>query len=232
METEKILKEKLDQEILFNQIVAHDLRNILCNMTMLVGFLHRSVKGQEQPEKIVNQIRDSAFRMDRIISQLLEHGKIKAGKIKPHKTVFSASDLKNFVELFEENSKAKGVTLKFDCPERIMLFADKDMICQVLDNLISNALKFTNSGGEVQVYCASGNPHARIHVKDTGDGIAPEDTPHLFDTYWQKKKRAGSLGIGLSICKSFVEENDGDISVSSKLGEGTTFTFTVPTVHQ
>lgn len=231
MDTEKNLKEKLEKEILFNQIVAHDLKNILCNLSMLVGFLNRFIKGQTQPEKITGQIREAVLRMDRLISQLMEQGKIKAGNVKIQKKVFPASELKKIIELFEPRYKEKGVTLKFECPDDILLFADKDMIFQVLDNLISNALKFTESG-EVKISCSAGNPHATIKVADTGNGIAPDDLPHLFDTYWQKNRGVGSLGLGLSICKSFVRDNGGEISVESEVGNGTTFTFTVPSTHQ
>lgn len=226
------LKEKLENEILFNQMVSHDLRNILCNMTMLVGILSRVAKGQPQVEKISEQIRESISRMDRVISQLLEMGKIKAGKINPVPTVFSATDLAKYIEIFEPLAKSKGVSIEFKFPPNILLKADKDLTGQVLDNLISNAIKFTPSGGKIEVWCEQGNPHTSVHVKDSGPGIPTEDLPHLFERYWQKSQRTGSLGLGLSICKTFVEENGGEIGVSSQIGVGTTFTFTIPSVHQ
>lgn len=231
MKHESELKEKLDREILFNQIVAHDLRNIICNATMLVGLLVREVKGQEKAEKMANQVRETLWRMDRLIHQLLELGRIKSNMVELNKTSFKASDLKSYVDLFDLSVKSKGLDFKSSFPSDLTLSADKDMICQVIDNLISNAIKHTSSGS-IEVWCDHGNPHGTIHVKDTGVGIESEDIPNLFNPYWQKKKGVSSLGIGLYICKSFVEANGGALSVKSKVGEGTTFSFTVPTIHQ
>jgi signal transduction histidine kinase len=99
----------------------------------------------------------------------------------------------------------------------------------VLENLIGNAVKFTNAGGRITAGAAPRDGEVLFWVEDTGAGIAAEEMPHVFDRFWQAQKtRRGGAGLGLQIVKGIVEAHDGRIWVESKVGVGTTFYFTLP----
>ena len=111
------------------------------------------------------------------------------------------------------------------------LSADRDRLLQVFSNLVGNALKFTPEGGRIDV-SAKPNSARRVtfEVKDTGPGIAPEDLPRLFEPFWQAHDGASlGTGLGLSIVRGIVEAHGGKIHVESKPGEGSVFTFGIPT---
>jgi signal transduction histidine kinase len=97
-----------------------------------------------------------------------------------------------------------------------------------LSNLLGNALKFTEAGGAIVVSAREGEGEARFAVTDSGCGVAPEQIPHIFDRYWQAKSARDGIGLGLSIAKGIVEAHSGRIWVESKIGQGTTFFFTLP----
>jgi signal transduction histidine kinase len=107
---------------------------------------------------------------------------------------------------------------------------DRDRVLQVLGNLIGNAIKFTPEGGTIKVRAEQrGAAEALFSVADTGPGIASDELPHVFDRYWQAKKKARcGTGLGLSISKGIVEAHDGRIWVESAPGQGATFFFTIP----
>ncbi|HPM00235.1 MAG TPA: ATP-binding protein, partial [Bacillota bacterium] len=114
----------------------------------------------------------------------------------------------------------------------IMLFADRDKISQVLVNLISNALKYTNSNGRVTITASDSGDNTTITVSDTGIGISEEDLPYIFERFYRadksRNRMTGGSGIGLTIAKAVVEAHKGSISATGKLNEGTVFTVVLP----
>lgn len=110
----------------------------------------------------------------------------------------------------------------------MMVSCDRERVLQILSNLGGNAIKFTPQGGSIFIEVQDGGHEARISVRDTGQGIAEEELPRIFDRFWQaqQKNRAG-IGLGLSIAKGLVEAHGGLLWVESKLGAGTTFFFTL-----
>jgi signal transduction histidine kinase len=130
-------------------------------------------------------------------------------------------------------AKEKGITLEETLPQDLPpVEADRAKLRRILLNLLSNALKFTQKGGRVEVRAEREDKHVRISVSDTGVGIAPEDVDRLFDKYAQARSRATrgekGTGLGLYITRQLVELHGGEIKVESKLGKGSTFTFTLP----
>ena len=107
---------------------------------------------------------------------------------------------------------------------------DRERILQAVTNLVTNAIKFTDSGGKIRVAAAVAGDTVRFAVSDTGDGIAERDIPRVFDRYW--KGHAGTTGLGLYIAKGVVEAHGGRIWVESRLGAGSTFFFTLPIAPQ
>ncbi|HEX2214222.1 MAG TPA: ATP-binding protein [Mycobacterium sp.] len=142
--------------------------------------------------------------------------------------------IRRSVAAIVERYGAKGVNLRIEVSdERLMLWADQERLAQVLDNLLDNALRHTPSGGKVCVGARSDGQQVIIRVEDTGEGIAAEHLPHLFERFYRidtaRNRERGGAGIGLAIAKAYVEAHRGHISVdSSGTGSGTTFTIEVP----
>jgi two-component system sensor histidine kinase BaeS len=145
--------------------------------------------------------------------------------------------LAGIVEQMTPVAEAKGVRLSMRCDsgaEAAMLRADPDRLKQVLLNLLDNALRYTPAEGEVRVWAAADVSGAwlQIGVQDTGQGIAPEDLPHVFDRFYRgdlsRARATGNTGLGLSIARAIVQSHGGSISVQSSPGAGDLFNIVLP----
>jgi two-component system sensor histidine kinase BaeS len=137
------------------------------------------------------------------------------------------------VASFRAQADAAGIELSADAaPDLPLLDVDAARINQVLDNLISNALRYTPNGGAIRVQCsiASGT-HIAVAVSDTGAGIPPDRLPHIFDRFYKSSDSRGT-GLGLAIAKNLVAAHGGEIEAESRLGEGTTIRFRLPLSNQ
>ena len=172
--------------------------------------------------------------MNRLIQDLLDVTQIEAEKLSLERAALNARRIvADSVDAQVMLASSASLTLELDVAEDLPnLWADKDRLSQVFENLIGNAVKFTPGGGRICVGAAAHDADVLFWVKDAGAGIAPEDVPHLFDRFWQarKGKRHGA-GLGLPIVKGIVEAHGGRVWVESTLGQGSTFFFTIPTVH-
>ncbi|MCR3922873.1 MAG: ATP-binding protein, partial [Firmicutes bacterium] len=125
-----------------------------------------------------------------------------------------------------------NITLTVDKVELPLAYGDPERIRQMIVNLISNAIKFTKEGGKITVSATAEQHGAAIHVNDTGEGIAPELLPHIFEKFRQgdaslKRSRNGT-GLGLALVKTLAELQKGTVSVKSEIGQGTQFTIHIP----
>jgi PAS domain S-box-containing protein len=213
-------------------IVAHDLRNPLNAIEMGAATLERiAERSQEAPAlKTARTILRSAQRMEHLISDLLDFALIQAERVTITRQTLDADDLiQESLEMFEPLAKEKGVRIEGEAPAELRLSGDRDRVLQVLSNLMGNALKFTPAGGSVVLRAERVDGEARFAISDTGSGISEQDVPHVWERYWQAKRKAdGGVGLGLSIAKGLVQAHGGRIWVESKLGSGTTFFFTLP----
>ncbi len=206
-------------------IVAHDLRNPLGTILATSTLLAR--RGVE-----TGAIERSALRMNRLIQDLLDVTRIESGGLALRRERESAERIvADAVEaqrtLTESSSLEVEVALGRDLPA---LWADRDRLLQVFENLLGNAVKFTGPGGRITVGAKAGDGEVEFRVADTGCGIAPTDVPRLFDRFWQAERpeRRGA-GLGLPIVKGIVERHGGRVWVESAPGRGSTFFFTIPT---
>jgi len=213
-------------------VVAHDLRNPLGTILMSSALLRR--RGEEperRSRKPAEAIERAVTRMDRLIQDLLDVTQMEAGRLSveqarvPAGQVVSES-LETQKPLASSASLELRLEVEMDLPE---VWADRDRLLQILENLIGNAVKFTEAGGHIVIGAAPRDDEVLFWVTDTGAGIAAEDMPHLFDRFWQarKAKRRGA-GLGLPIVKGIVEAHGGRIWVESTPGCGSTFYFTIP----
>jgi len=214
-------------------IVSHDLRNPLNTIAMGAAALTDATGDEATRSRYIQMIQRAIQRMNRLIEDLLDVVRLEGGQrlaLDP-----KPLEIERLVGEMSESFSAQAVpnhqTFVSECaPGLPPVLADRDRLAQVLSNLVGNALKFTPEGGRVAMAVAGGTGEVLITVSDTGPGIAPEDLPRIFDPYWQAGRTARlGAGLGLTIAKGIVEAHGGRIWVESRPGEGTTFTFTLPT---
>jgi PAS domain S-box-containing protein len=214
-------------------IVSHDLRNPLSAILMMSSHLARLPEKEdrrEQTRRAVDRIHQAATSMGRLIGDLLDAASMEAGRFSIHRRDHSADALaREAAEMFQPAANDRSVRLTADTCDPLPLSCDRDRIMQVFGNLIGNALKFTDPGGAVTVRCQRGEKEVLFQVSDTGLGIAPEQLPHLFERFWQQRRK-GEIGngLGLSIAKGIIDAHQGRIWAESTPGQGSTFSFTLP----
>lgn len=217
----------------FLAIVSHDLRNPLNHISMAAQNLSEEVGDPQEVKEIAASINRSAGEMLRLIQDLLDIERIAIGKLILHYEEHDISKIiKEVVGDFKRDAASKQITLTAKAEECHEVLCDRSRVVQVLSNLIGNAIKFTPAKGQIRVSCARTNPESKevqVSVSDTGPGIAPEKIGTIFERFSQinSQDRRG-IGLGLYIAKMMVEEHPGRIWVESKLGEGSTFHFTLP----
>ncbi len=225
---EKQAVEARDQVL---SLVAHDLRNPLNAIVLQAGLLRRHDGGPERRSlKSADAIAGAARRMNHIIEDLLDVTMLESGRFTLDRSALPVS------ELLEAIAAAQGPlvashALRLElavAPRLPEVWADRQRVFQIIENLVGNASKFTPSGGTITLGAASSGPEVRFWVSDTGSGIPPEHLPRLFDRFWQSDLHHRGAGLGLSIVKGIVDAHGGRLWVESTIGAGSTFTFTLP----
>ena len=184
-------------------------------------------------ETDILKLQGTAEKLYALLENLLTWSRLQQGAITYTPEEFDLTDLvEDVVLLFTESAERKQITLKNECEDRLNVYADEAMINTVLRNLVSNALKFTHSGGSIRIFAHPTGQRVEIGVADTGTGIPLEDLPKLFriDAQYTSTGTAGEAGtgLGLSLCQDLVTKHGSAIRVESKVGQGTTFRFTLP----
>jgi PAS domain S-box-containing protein len=216
----------------FIATASHELRTPLTSVQMSVHLLLEGAAGTltERQHEVLDACREDCDRLEKLMRDLLDLSKIEAGEAAPHPAPISASDLiATAGESFRTQVESKGITLRIDVtPDLPFVLADRAQIERVVSNLVSNALRHTDPGGEIHISAHRLDDQVAVSVADTGHGIAPEYLPTLFDKFVRVPNApSGGAGLGLAISKSIVEAHGGQIVVQSRVGHGTTFTFTL-----
>ncbi|WP_273852225.1 ATP-binding protein [Guptibacillus spartinae] len=231
--TEERRLDKLRKDFIAN--VSHELRTPIA---MLQGYSEAIVddiaSSEEEKKEVAQIIYDESLRMGRLVNELLDLARMEAGHNELH---YSSVHLQDFgqriLRKFSGLARDRDVILKFHVSNKDrMLMIDPDRIEQVLTNLLDNAVRHTPGEGEVSLLITSLEKGVQFDVTDTGSGIPEDDLPFVFERFYKADKartrgRAGT-GLGLAIARNIVESHLGHISVHSKSGEGTTFSFFIP----
>jgi len=219
----------------FLGMVSHDLRNLLNGISLNASILSaRAAESQLAPHVIdgTNKIKRYVARMDRLISDLVDVVSIDKGKLSIRPRPCDPAGLVTEVSAtFSQLAADKGVTLRVtpDGLSRRNADLDRERVMQVLENLISNAVKFTPAGGEVRVTGETSDEGLLICVADTGCGIPGDLLELIFERFWQAAKNdQRGLGLGLYISRCIVEAHGGKIWAKSTVGKGSDFHFLIP----
>ena len=223
----------------FVAIVTHELRIPLTSIKGYTDLLRQGAVGpvNDQQTNFLGVIRNNVERMATLISDLSDISRIERGKLSLNPSMFLLHGyIDETIHSLEHKITEKSQTLETSIPMNLpQVYADPNRVVQVLTNLISNAWKYTPEGGKISLHAISNDDHVRIEVIDTGIGISEEDQTRLFSQFFRSDSPAvreqTGWGLGLNVTKRLVEVMGGEIGMHSKLGEGSTFWFTLPTVE-
>ena len=235
-ETLQRLEHSVGEMRQFSTALAHELRTPLSALRGEIELALRGAPTDEQRRALASQIEE-LDKLKRLIDHLLTLARAEAGQIPLTFTPVNVSALAaSLVDQLEPVAQARTIDLRCEHSGAVMVDGDAGWLQRLLLNLLDNAMKFTGEGGRVVLRVAHEDGRARIDVCDTGVGMSEEDAGHAFDRFYQADPSRSAphegVGLGLSLVKWIVDRHHGTIAVDSRLGEGSTFTVTLPVLER
>lgn len=235
--TEQRESERLQDE--FIGLVSHELRTPLVSVLGYLDLLRLAdPRLDDEQRQYLDTIDRNSKRLLRLVNDLLLSVELSAGKFTLAAEDVDATAITcNSVAAIRPAAEAAGIRIELDAPDQVRMRADPMRLAQLIENLLSNSVKFTSRGGQITVRVASragpgARPEVVISVADNGMGIAPDEldriTEPFFRTRSARNRRIRGTGLGLSITQAIVDAHHGEMSVQSELGSGTTFTVVIP----
>ncbi|NPV59967.1 MAG: GAF domain-containing sensor histidine kinase [Actinobacteria bacterium] len=230
------MSDERERFLYFMRMVAHDLKAPLAAVQSYLKVMLRGSTGPltEKQEAWLDRSVKRIDQMLELISDIVDMSKLEAGMIAPElSTVSWTGVLENCVEVARGLTDAKGIELAVDIPPDLPeIFGSEVRLCQLLNNLVSNAVRYTPPGKRISIVARQEDDEVVVYVEDEGCGIRPELLPKVFDDFFKGDPESGEgTGLGLSICKRIVEMHHGDIRIESPApgkAEGTRVTFSIP----
>lgn len=223
--------DRLRRELVAN--VSHDLRTPLTALQGYLETLQLRTLSEDEKRRYLGIATKHSAQLNLLVGELFELAKLEANAAPLHKERFPLAELvQDVVQKFGLGAEKKGVTLVADVKARPFVHADVGFLERVLGNLIDNALRYTPPGGVVSVSLTPSTQGVSVEVKDTGSGIPEEELPHVFERFYRAsrtgEKEAGA-GLGLTISQRMLGLHGTRLEVESRVGVGTTFSFSLPT---
>ncbi|MFN2372433.1 MAG: sensor histidine kinase [Cyclonatronaceae bacterium] len=228
--------DKQRRELVAN--ISHDLRSPLASVQ---GYLETlTMMGDrltgQQKEHYIQIVINNTRKLARLVSELFELSKLDAEQVRPRFESFCIAELvQDLVLQYKPDAAKKNIRLLAELPENLpAVYADIELVERAISNLIDNAIQYTPDGGEVHITPVNSSDYVKIEVRDTGNGISVEDLPHIFNRFYRADKSRSNTdgtgaGLGLAIAKKILELHGSDLSVSSQLNKGTSFSFNLKT---
>ena len=227
--------ERMRQDFVAN--VSHELKTPLASIkayteTLLDWALH----DENVNVRFLNRIEEQADRLNQLILDLLSLARLEAGhEVFHHGPLAVSAVVETCIETHRGRAEAKEIALRLDLGpivETTLVVADEEAVHQIFDNLIDNAIKYTPGGGWIAVRCRLTDVAVELDVADSGIGIPRDDLPRIFERFYRvdkaRSREMGGTGLGLSIVKHLIQSIGGQITVESRVGEGTRFTVQLP----
>ena len=227
--------DRLRRELVAN--VSHDLRTPLTTLQGYLETVQLPTISEADKQHYLEVATKQSVRLGKLVGELFELAKLEANAVKLHQEPFSLAELcQDVVGEFQVVAEQRGITLTADLSVTPLVVADVGFIERAVQNLLDNALRHTPRGGTVRVSLRRSRYGVTVEVRDTGAGISLRELPHIFERYYQAPRTAeaegAGAGLGLAISQRMLELHGSRLRVSSKLGVGTTFCFTLPTPLQ
>ncbi len=228
----KVLNSQKDK---FFSIISHDLRSPFTGLMGFASFLASEIEAltKEEIRDYVSQINKTTGNIYNLLNNLLEWARVQMGRVEYQPTTISLYEkVQIIVNLLSANASKKNIKLEISASPNILIYADENMFRSILQNVLSNAIKFTNSGGVIKIEAAIKGKFVEVTVADTGIGMDRDMLKNIFKLEVNHTTRGtnneAGAGLGLILIKELIEKHGGKIKVYSKKGEGTRFTFTIP----
>ena len=213
--------------------VSHDLKNPITTVQMAAMLLDKAGPLNEKQRELLDRLEHGSKQLRSLVTDVLDLARLEAGPVLKMRAVAPDDVVARALTEVEALAADKGVALSVELPPHLPpVRGDAALLTRVVVNLLSNGIKYTPAGGEVQVRARPQDGALLFEVRDTGYGIPAEALPYLFDRFYRVPDHEVEIegsGLGLSIVKSIVEKHGGRVWVESQVGQGSTFAFTVPT---
>ncbi len=230
----KNLKALDEEKNKFFSIVAHDLKNPIGTLASISEMLvdKKSKLQREDYERWIAIIKESTTRTYTFLNNLLQWARSESGTLNPNPVILNSKEITNeIIRLMDTYAQNKQIEIHNNCPDDVVIYADKEMISTVLRNLISNAIKFTNKEGVISIDAKKGKT-TTMSVTDSGVGIKAEKAKNIFNLDSSHStdgtENEKGTGLGLKLSYEFIEKNNGEIWLKSEPGKGSTFYFNLP----
>jgi signal transduction histidine kinase len=229
----KSLEELVNTKDKFFSIIAHDLKSPISQLSGLSDVLISLVKTDSEIKKIATMIRNSAQAGNTLLNNLMEWARSQTGRITFNPEVFDLKILTDeIIDLNQSISAEKNISLTNNIPSGTTAYGDKNMLRTVIRNIVSNGIKFTPKNGKIEVSTTQNGKYTQVHIRDNGIGMKKEDVDKLFkigvnlNTIGESKEKG--TGLGLILCKEFIDHHNGKIWAVSQINTGTEFIFAIP----
>ena len=214
-------------------VISHDLRGPLNSLNGLLTLISNNLLSQEEFQNHTQKLNKQVSQLQVSLEELLHWSRSQSTKLKPQPELIDVDQLTSFtINGLKPLAEEKNILIQSH-DNHLKIYADQGMIRSVLTNLLSNSIKFTPPHGTIQISSKAVEPNSTaITVHDSGIGIAAANLKNIFDGGYSTvgTNNEKGTGIGLSLCKDFIEKNNGSVAVQSEVNKGTTFTFTLPNV--
>lgn len=210
--------------------VSHELKTPLAIIQNYAAMLQQPNLPEEQRREYAKAVADASRRLSSLITNILKLNKLENQQIYPKRELYDLGEqLCQCLLTFEDVWEESDIELDTELAEHVLILSDAELMTLVWNNLISNALKFTSPGGRVTVSLETEGDFAVVQIRDTGCGIPPEVGEHIFEKFYQGDTSHATQGngLGLALVKRVMDIVNGDISVASEVGKGSTFTVRI-----
>lgn len=220
--------DRMKDEFIAN--ASHELRTPLAVVRENISLVSEGIVGEvsQKQKTLLVSSQENVDRLAKILDSLLDISKIESRSLRVNlKKIDICLIGKDAINMLQKKAAAKNVAIETACPEQLMVWADPDQLLRVFVNLIDNAVKYSEENGRVRIGVDEDRDFIKIHIKDSGIGIAQKDKPHVFERFTRFRDNIKGSGLGLSICKGIIEMHKGTLWVESEPGKGSTFYFTL-----